>query len=111
MLQLLLVQVPQLVDIGRLSRRNTLCELDEPASPGALADAVLRSYSLDLDNTHTWVVGATVVLAVAEVADPRLEGGRVVLVYGVAVGDDAGLASDRGPLTIVVEEAEVDVRV
>lgn len=50
-------------------------------------------------------------LAVAQVADPRLQGRRVVLVDEIAVGDNVGLAGNGGPFAGVVEEAEVDVGV
>lgn len=109
LLALLLVHVPQLVNIWRGASRNTLRKFHKPTNSSALADGVLHGQGLDLDATNPRVVRATVVLAVAEVADPRLEGRAIVLVYNVAVCQDARLAGDAGPFARVVEEAEVDV--
>lgn len=46
-------------------------------------------------------------LAVAEVAEPGFERGRVVLVDLFAVGLDFGGAGDRGPFAGAVDEADV----
>jgi len=51
------------------------------------------------------------VLSVAEVSDPRLERGAVVLVDLFAVGDDGSGAGDGGPVAGRGEESDVDVRV
>jgi len=71
----------------------------------------LRRDGIDLDDAHSWVVWATVVLSVAEVTDPCLERGRIVLVDEATVCHNLGLARDGGPFAGVVEEAEVDVGV
>jgi hypothetical protein len=48
------------------------------------------------------------VLAVAEVAEPRLQRRRVVFFDNGAVGLDGGVARDGRPLARVGDEAEVD---
>lgn len=48
-------------------------------------------------------------LAVAEIAEPGLESGRVVLSNLLAVGLERGLAGDGCPLARRVEECKVDV--
>jgi len=51
------------------------------------------------------------VLSVSEVADPGLEGRRVVLPDLFPIRLVRGLAGDGGPLAGWLEEGEVDVRV
>ena len=111
MLNFILVKVPELVDVGCVTSGNTLCKLNEAAHGGPLADGVLSGLCIDLDDAHSWVIGAAVMLAIAEVADPGLQSGRVVLVDDLAVGDDFGIARDGTPLARVVEESKVDVGV
>lgn len=111
LVELLLVQVPQLVHTRCLASCHTLSELHKAADSSLLAHSILRSNGLDLDNTDSWVVWATIVLAVTEVTDPCLESGRVVLVDDAAVSLDASLAGKGSPFAGVVQEAEVDVRV
>lgn len=48
---------------------------------------------------------------VAQVADPCLQSGRIVLLHNAAIGLDGGMSRDRGPFTTVVDEADVDGRV
>lgn len=49
--------------------------------------------------------------AVTEVAKPSLEGWAVVLSNKAAVCADAGVSSDRSPLSRGVDEGNVDMRV
>jgi hypothetical protein len=70
----------------------------------------LRSAGLDADNSDTWVVWATIVLAVAEIAKPRLQRRRVVLLDDGAIGLDRGVTGDGCPLARVGDETEVDRR-
>lgn len=111
LLNLLRLNVPKLVDLSSLASDNALGELYSAANSGAPADGVLRSLAGDLDEADARVLGTTVVLAITEVAEPGLEGRRVVLLDACAVGLDGSGARDAGPLTGVVEEGEVDVGV
>lgn len=108
---LVLVEVPELVDVGCVTRGNTLCKLNEATHRGFLAHSILSSLGIDFDNADSWVIGAAVVLTIAEVADPRLQSGRIVLVNDVAVGNDFGIARDGTPLARVVEESKIDMGV
>jgi len=67
-----LVEVPQLVDAGRLAGRDTLGQLNEATSSGSPRDSVLYSLGLDPDHANAGVLWATVVLAVTEVTKPGL---------------------------------------
>lgn len=99
----------QLVDLWGLTRHDTLCDLDGAADSGPAGDSVLRRLRSDLDHDDSWVVWTTVVLAIAEVPNPRLEGRAVVLVHLLAVGLDRSNTGDGSPLAGGVEEAQVDI--
>ena len=107
----MLLNVPELVDLSCLAGDDTLGELNSAADGSAPADGVLGGLGGDLDEADARVLGAAVVLAVAEVAEPGLQAGRVVLLDAGAVGLDGGEAGNAGPLAGVVEEGEVDVGV
>ena len=108
MLNLVRLNVPKLVDLSSLASDNTLSELHSAANGSAPADGVLRSLAGDLNEADTGIMRTAIVLAVTEVAEPGLEGGRVVLLDAGAVGLDGSGAGDAGPLAGVVEESEVD---
>jgi hypothetical protein len=87
--------MPQLIHLRRLTRNHPLSNLQHATKNGRTpADSVLRSLSRDLDDTDTWVLGTTVVLAVAEVTEPSFEGWGVVFADALAVGLDFGAAAD-----------------
>jgi hypothetical protein len=88
----------QLVDLRRGTGDDALGDLGDAADGGEVVDGVGDGLCLDADDANAGVVLGAVVLAVAEVAEPGLEGGAVGLLDEVAVGDDAGLARDGGPL-------------
>ena len=111
LLNLRCLNVPELVHLGGIASNNTLGELNSAADRGAPADGVLCGLAGDLDEADTGVLGTAVVLAITEVAEPGLEGRRVVLLDAGAVGLDGSGAGDAGPLAGVVEECEVDVGV
>lgn len=106
-----LVNVPQLVDAGRFAGRNALGQLNKATNSGPPRDSILCSLGLDPDHTNTRVLWATIVLAVAEVTNPGLQGWRVVLPDDITVGLDRGMARDRSPFAGGVDEANVDRRV
>lgn len=103
--------MPQLVNLRSIASDNTLGELHSAANSSAPADSVLCSLAGNLDEADARVLGTAVVLAVAEVTKPCLEGGGVVLLDAGAVGLNGSGAGDGGPLAGVVEESEVDVGV
>jgi hypothetical protein len=111
LLNLVCLDVPKLVHLGSLASDNTLGELNGAANGCAPADGVLCGLAGDLDQANARVLGTAIVLAVTEVAEPRLEGGRVVFLDARAVGLDGSGAGDAGPLAGVVEEGEVDLGV
>lgn len=60
---LLLGQVSELVHVRCAASCNALGKFDEATNGGPLADGVLCSQGLDLDDADTWVIWAAVVLA------------------------------------------------
>lgn len=111
LLELRLVEVSELVDLGGLTSGNTLGELDKVAesTSSRSGDGVLSSLGLDLDEDDSGVLRATVVLAVTEVTQPGLEAGGVVLADLLAVGLNGGNTGDGSPLAGGLEEGQVDV--
>ena len=103
--------LPQLVDLGGFSREDALDHLDSSADHVLPADGVRDGRGLDLDDADPRVLVAAVVLPVAQVAEPGLEGGAVVFLDHAAIGDDLRRAGDRGPLARAVEEGDVGARV
>lgn len=99
--------MPQLVHLRRLACHNALCDLNRASDRRLPADSVLRGLGRDLDDADAGILGSTIVLAVAEVTQPRFERGRVVLAYLFAVGLDFGGAGDGGPFAGAVDEADV----
>ena len=69
-----LVKVPELVDAGRLAGRNALGKLDDATNSCSPRDSVLCSLRLDTDDANAGVLWSAVVLAIAKVANPGLEG-------------------------------------
>ncbi|RMY03184.1 hypothetical protein D0868_07588 [Hortaea werneckii] len=104
---LLLIQVTQLVDLSCLTGQNALGNLNRATDRSPAGDGILRRLGRDLDDDDAGVVGATVVLAVAEVAYPRLQRRAVVLVHFRPVRLDRRGARDGRPLAGVVQEAQV----
>lgn len=103
--------MPQLIHLRRLTGNNALCKLRKATDRSPVADRILRRLAVDLDQDNPRVLGAAVVRAVAQVADPRLQRGRVVLLDLLAGGFESRFAGDGGPFAGGVEEGEVDVRV
>lgn len=101
--------LPQLVDGSRFTSDGTLGNLDGKAENGLIRERVCGGVNLDADDTNARVVLRSVVLAIAEVAHPRLETLAVVLLHDAAVCLNGGLAGDRGPLPRTVDEADVDL--
>lgn len=97
----------QLVDLGRLARQNALGDLNRATDRSPAGDGILRRLGRDLDDDDPRVVGTTVVLAVAEVAQPRLQRRAVVLVHFLPVRLNRRGARDGRPLARVVQEAQV----
>lgn len=112
LLDLGLINLSQIVDVGDLTGHGALDDLNTSAQHGALADGIGGRDGLDLDDADSGVVLAAVVHPIAEIAQPGLQGWRVVFRNGGAVGDDAGGAGDGGPAAVRGrDEGHVDVRV
>lgn len=103
--------LPQLVDLGRTTSHDALCHLHKPSNLCSPRQSIGCSDRLDPDDANARILWSTIVLAIAEIAQPGLERGRVVLADGLAVGEDAGTARNGGPLAGGVVEGDVDVRV
>lgn len=108
LVQLCLIQVPQLIRRRRLTRDSTLGDFKRTAKQILPADGILCRLAGDLDDADARVVGPAVVRAVAQVAEPGLEVRGVVGLDLLSVGEDAGFAADGGPFAGGVEEANVD---
>jgi hypothetical protein len=67
--------------------------------------------SLNANDADARVLWATVVLAITEISNPRLQRWRVVLLDNSAVGLNGSLSGDGRPLAGAVDEANVDRRV
>lgn len=98
----------QLVDLGCFSRSNPLGQLNKATNPSPLGHCIGSCAGLDANDTDTWILWPTIVLAVTEIADPSLKCGRVMLLHNGAIGLDGGFAGDGCPLAAVVDEANVD---
>lgn len=109
--KLLLTQLPQLIHTRCPSRYHSLCDLYAPTNRTLSNYRIRRCLRRDLDDANSRIFRTAIVLSVAEIAEPRFEGGRVVLFDDRAVGDDVCLAGHGSPLTGAVEEGDVDVRI
>lgn len=110
-LNLLLGNLPQLVNSWCASSNNTLGHLQRSRSSVLPNNRVRRRDGLDADDTDTRVLWAAVVLTIFEVTEPRLQCWRVVLADRLAVGVDLGGAADGSPFAGTVKEGNVDVGV
>ena len=109
--QLLLAQLPQLIHLRRLSRHSALRNLDPPPHKTLIRNRIRRSHGLDFNNPDPWIIRATIMLSVAEVAHPGFQRGRVVFVDEGAVGGDGGFAGNGSPFARGVQEGDVDIGV
>lgn len=98
----------ELVDGRRLSRDDTLGDIDRASDGRLSARCVLNGLADDLDDDDAGVVGSAIVLAISEIAHPRLQRGRVILLYPLTVGLNGRFAGHGSPLAAGVEESEVD---
>jgi hypothetical protein len=110
-LDLLLAELPQLVDRWRLARNNTLCHLHAPAKSILPHNSIGSSLSGDSNDANTRIIRSTVVLSITKVAQPGFQGRRVVFLDNRAIGDDLGGAGHGGPFAGGVEEGDIDVGV
>ena len=111
LVELALVQVSELVHLRCLASNNTLGELGKATNCGASSNGILCRDSLDLDKNNSWILWATVMLSIAQIANPCLQSRRVVLADLFSVGLDGGLAGYGSPLAAGGQEGEVDVGV
>jgi hypothetical protein len=111
LLDLGLVDLTELVDSRHVAGKRALGNIGHPAKEVLGGDAVRDRHRLDPDDADPGVVGAAVVLSVAEVTQPGLERRAVVLLDQATICDNLSDAADRRPLARAVEERDVDVRV
>lgn len=108
-LDLLLVDLPDIIDIRDLTGDRAFYHLNAPAHRRAFADGVRGRNGFDTDDANARVVLAAVVHAVAQVAQPRLERRAVVLRDHAAVRHDARRPGYRGPAAVRGQEGHVHV--
>ena len=108
LIQFLFAQLPQLVHIRCTTSHCTLGDLDGTSHGCPRHDGVCCRLCLHLDDSDSGIFGPTVVGTVLEIAQPGLEGWRVVFADGFTVCDDIGLATDACPFSRRVEEGDVD---
>jgi hypothetical protein len=108
---LTLTDLPQLIDLRRLTCQNTLYHLHRPTHERASGKSIRCSLSLDPDDTNPRIVLTSIMRTITEIAYPGFELRGVVFLDKVAVGDDVCFAGDGGPFTGAVEEGDVDVGV
>ena len=99
----------QLVDRGRLAGNDSLHGLDHLSHQTFAAYRVRHSLTRDPDHRDSWIVGTSIVSAIAEIAEPHFQSWAVVLPDFFFVRLHLGLAGDRRPFTRAIEEAEVDI--
>ena len=126
---LLLGDLSHTVDVRNISGSHSLGHLDAPRNGVPVGDGIRGRDGRDLDNRNPGVwrtrsthcrdgyatarltFGASVMFAVAKIADPGFESGRVMLADRLTVVDDLGGAADGSPLTRWVQERDIDVRI
>lgn len=87
-LNLLLTDLPQLIDGRSLASNNTLRHLDTSANSILPRNSISRRLSSNPDNTNSWVFRSTVMLSIIQISQPRLQGWRVVFLDDRTIGDD-----------------------
>jgi hypothetical protein len=97
--------------IRRVPRHDALGDLHTTRYGRTVRHRIRCRLGVDSNHTDARVVRAGVVLAVAEVANPRFELARVVFVHDGAVRDDLRLAGEGRPFARRVQEGDVDGRV
>jgi hypothetical protein len=110
-LDLLLAELPQLVDLWRLARNNSLCHLHAPANSVLPHNSIGSSLGGNSNNADTRIIRSSIVLSITQVTQPGFQGRRVVFLDDGAVGDDLGGAGHGGPFAGGVEEGDVNMGV
>ncbi|KAI6759749.1 hypothetical protein HG530_010429 [Fusarium avenaceum] len=96
-----------------LGRRTHELELDYVRQFAVDKEKFERLWNADLDadDANARVLLGAIVDTVAEVTEPSLEGWGVVLSNKAAICANAGIASNRSPLSRGIDEGNVDMRV
>lgn len=97
LIQLLLIQLPNLIDSRRIPLSDAFTRLDRPANDAHPGYGIDSRLGLHADDADAGVRGPAVVDAIAQIAQPGLQSGGVVLVDGALVGEDGGGAGHGGP--------------
>ena len=103
--------LPQLIHARGLPCHRTLRYLRNPTENILRRERISSGSGLYANDANSGVIRGAVVLAVAKISDPSLEGGAVVLLDEITVGDDGGAASDGGPFAGAVDKGDVDAGV
>jgi hypothetical protein len=110
-LDLSLINLAQVIDVGDIAGDGALDHLDAAADGGALGHSVRGGDGLDADHADARVVLPAVVHPVAQIAQPRLQRRTVVLRHRAAVCHDARRPRYRRPAAVRRDECQVHVRV
>ena len=76
---LLLTELSQLVDGWSIASDNTLSHLDASAECILPDNGIGRRLGRNLDDTNSWVLWSSVMLAIAEITQPGFQSFRIVL--------------------------------
>jgi hypothetical protein len=72
LLELILADLPQLVDLRRFTRQSPLNHLHAPRNKVTSCHGIRDRLRLDLDHPNSWIFGAAVMLAISKITQPRL---------------------------------------
>ena len=108
LLQLLLTNLPKLIDLRCRTSNRPLNNLRPSPQRSARSNRVRCRQSLDLNDANPWVLWSSIMLAILQVAKPCFQGRRVVFFNRFSVSDDVGFARNRRPFTGGVQEGDVD---
>jgi hypothetical protein len=108
LLTLLLTDLPQLIDLWRISRERPLHHLHAPADHVPPRGRIRNRLRLHLDDPDPRIIRPTIMFPIPEIPQPGLQGGAVVFLDGLAIGQDVGGPGDRCPFACGIEEGDVD---
>lgn len=107
--QLPLTQLPNSINRRHVTLNSPLNLIHRTTHNPLPSQDVRRQLGLELNYTDPRIGRAAIMHAVAQITQPGLQGGRVVFLYGLQVGDDVGRTGDGGPSAADrVQEGHVD---
>jgi hypothetical protein len=111
LLNLIFGDLSKLVHTRRIPCDSTLRDIRKPIDQILPHNRIRRRQQIDLDNPNSRILRSAIMLSIAQVTNPGLQAGGVVLVDDGAVGEDRGRAGEGGPFAGGVQEGDVDVPV